>query len=248
MIRFEKVEKVLDGRKVLDGIDLAIPEGRITAIIGVSGGGKSVTIKHMIGLMKPDKGKVWVGEDEISALSNRRLQQVRRRFSLLFQGGALFDSLNVFDNVAFPLRENTPLSEEEIRLQVEQRLTQVNLLAGGNKFPDELSGGMLKRVALARALVTDPEIILLDEPTAGLDPIIENAIHHLICDTYLRSRYTMVFISHAVPEIFHWCHHMVVLHQGRVLAAGPARAIQESDDPAIQQFIHGRLDGPIKVI
>ncbi len=248
IIRFENVEKSLDGRKVLDNLNLEIPANKITAIIGISGGGKSVTLKHMVGLMKPDKGEVWVGDQPLGRLSTRKLNHVRRRFSMLFQEGALFDSLNVTDNVAFPLRETTRLHEEEILRRVELCLQEVNLVGMGNKYPDELSGGMRKRAALARALVTQPEIILLDEPTAGLDPIIENSIHYLICDTFMRTRYTTVFISHAVPAIFDWCHHVVVLHRGRVLASGPSLEIRNSSDPTIKQFISGDLDGPIQVI
>ncbi len=248
IIRFNHVEKTLDGRKVLDNLNLEIPANKITAIIGISGGGKSVTLKHMVGLMKPDQGEVWVGDQPVSKLSGRQLNEVRRRFSMLFQEGALFDSLNVTDNVAFPLREKTRLSEQEILQRVETCLQEVNLAGMGHKFPDELSGGMKKRAALARALVTQPEIILLDEPTAGLDPIIENAIHYLICDTYMRTRYTIVCISHAVPAIFDWCHHVVVLHRGRVLASGPSLDIRHSTDPTIKQFISGALDGPIQVI
>lgn len=247
-IRFVGVEKTLDGRKILDRVDVAIPKGKITAIIGVSGGGKSVTLKHMIGLMRPDRGEVLVDGQDLGRLSTRKLNRVRRRYSMLFQGGALFDSMNVFDNVAFPLRENTDLDEEEIRRRVMLRLKEVNLSGVERKYPDELSGGMMKRAALARALVTDPEIILLDEPTAGLDPIIENAIHHLICDTYMRSRFTMVLISHAVPEIFNWCHHVIALHEGRVLASGPAALVRQSEDPVLRQFIQGDLEGPIRVI
>ncbi|MBF0310184.1 MAG: ATP-binding cassette domain-containing protein [Magnetococcales bacterium] len=247
-IRFQGVHKTLDGRKVLDGIDLEIPEGMITALIGVSGGGKSVTLKHMIGLMRPEQGDILVGGQPVNRLSGRALNAVRQRFGMLFQGGALFDSMDVFANVAFPLREKRELPEVEIGKRVKKSLEEVNLGSMGAKFPDELSGGMMKRAALARALVTRPEIILLDEPTAGLDPIIEHSIHHLICDTFIRSRYTMVIISHAVPEIFNWCHHAVVLHQGRILESGPSLKIRHSEHPVIRQFIHGSLEGPIKVM
>ncbi|NGZ07010.1 MAG: ATP-binding cassette domain-containing protein [Magnetococcales bacterium] len=248
VIRFERVVKILDGRRVLDAVDLAIPANRVTAIIGMSGGGKSVLLKHMVGLMKPDQGTVRVGEERLDAMSGRALRQVRGRFSLLFQGGALFDSLNVYDNVAFPLREKSQLTEEQIRGRVLRCLAEVNLIGMERKFPDELSGGMMKRAALARALVTEPEILLLDEPTAGLDPIIENAIHYLICDTFMRTRYTMVVISHAVPEIFQWCHHVIALHRGKVLYSGPSREVDASPDPVLRQFIRGELDGPIQVI
>ncbi|MBF0154137.1 MAG: ATP-binding cassette domain-containing protein [Magnetococcales bacterium] len=247
-MRFAGVEKTLDGRKVLDRVDLEIPQGKITAIIGVSGGGKSVSLKHMIGLMAPDRGEVFVGEQELGKLSRKELLRVRERFSMLFQSSALFDSMSVFDNVAFPLREKTRLDAETIAHMVHKTLAQVGLSGMDGKFPDELSGGMMKRVALARALVTQPEIILLDEPTAGLDPIIENAIHHLICDTYMRTRYTMVIISHAIPQIFHWCHHVLVLHEGKILESGPSAVVMESRHPVIQQFINGNLTGPIKII
>ena len=247
-IRFKGVDKNFDGRQVLDGIDLEIPAHKITAIIGISGGGKSVTLKHMVGLLKPDRGEVWVDDHELGTISRNQLNTIRQRFSLLFQGGALFDSLNVFDNVAFPLRETTNLTEDEIQGRVGRALKNVNLSGMENKFPDELSGGMQKRTALARALVIQPDIILLDEPTAGLDPIIEKAIHYLICDTFMRTRYTMVIISHAVPAIFDWCHHVIVLHQGKVRASGPSMDIKESRDPVIRQFINGDLDGPIQFI
>ena len=247
-IQFKGIEKTLDGRRVLDGLDLEVPANKITAIIGISGGGKSVTLKHMVGLMKPDKGEVWVDGNELGSISNKQLNTIRKRFSLLFQGGALFDSLNVFDNVAFPLRETTDLPEEDISARVMRALKNVNLSGMEKKFPDELSGGMQKRTALARALVIRPDIILLDEPTAGLDPIIEKAIHYLVCDTFMRTRYTMVIISHAVPAIFDWCHHVIVFHQGKVRASGPSMEIRKSEDPVIKQFINGDLDGPIQFV
>ncbi|MBF0175623.1 MAG: ATP-binding cassette domain-containing protein [Magnetococcales bacterium] len=247
-IRFAGVTKTLDGRKVLDRVDLEIPQGKITAIIGVSGGGKSVSLKHMIGLMAPDAGQVFVGDQELGRLSRKQLLEVRERFSMLFQGSALFDSMSVFDNVAFPLREKTRHGAKSIAKMVHKTLSQVGLSGVDGKFPDELSGGMMKRVALARALVTQPEVILLDEPTAGLDPIIENAIHHLICETYMRTRYTMVIISHAIPQIFNWCHHVLVLHEGKILESGPAIVVMASQHPVIKQFINGSLIGPIKVI
>jgi phospholipid/cholesterol/gamma-HCH transport system ATP-binding protein len=247
-IGFRNVTKVLDGRTVLDRASLQVPEGKITAIIGMSGGGKSVTLKHMVGLMRPDAGEVLVGTQVLHTLSAQELTRTRQRFSMTFQGSALFDSMNVADNVAFPLRERRQLADTVIREQVQRVLQQVNLPDMGHKFPEELSGGMMKRVALARALVTEPDVLLLDEPTAGLDPIIERSIHYLICDTYMRHRYTMVLISHAVPEIFAWCHHVIVLHQGQVLESGPAADVLVSQHPVTRQFIHGELSGPIKVI
>lgn len=247
-IRLQAVTKRLDDRAVLDGITVDIPAGRITALIGISGGGKSVTLKHIVGLMRPDSGAVWVGDQPIHALRGAALNKARWRLSMLFQGGALFDSLTVFDNIAFPLREKTTLSEEEIQQRVRKSLREVLLDGMEAKYPGDLSGGMMKRVAFARALVTQPEILLLDEPTAGLDPIIERSMHYLICDTYMRTRYTMVIISHAVPEIFNWCHHVVVLHNGKVLESGSVSQIRASQHPVLKQFFSGALEGPIKIL
>lgn len=248
IIRLEGVEKTLDGKKVLGGIDLEIPRRRITAIIGLSGAGKSVLLKHMIGLVRPDRGRVRVDGVDISRLGRAELYKVRRRFGMLFQGGALFDSMTVFDNVAFPLREKTGLTEEEIRERVAQRLAQVGLEGACGKYPDELSGGMARRVAFARAMVTDPEIILFDEPTTGLDPIIRNSILNLICHTYHRHCYTMVMISHDIPDIFQWCHHVVVLHGGKVVEAAPTDAVVGSVDPFVRQLIRGDITGPVHLV
>ncbi|TFG60976.1 MAG: ATP-binding cassette domain-containing protein, partial [Deltaproteobacteria bacterium] len=168
VIRLVGVEKTLDGKKVLDGINLDIPRQRITAIIGLSGAGKSVMLKHMIGLLRPERGQVLVDGVDIFRLSRGELYHARRRFGMLFQGGALFDSLTVYENVAFPLQEKTNLGEGEIRERVLTRLAQVGLEEARGKYPDELSGGMKRRVAFARAMVMDPEIILFDEPTTGL--------------------------------------------------------------------------------
>ena len=180
---------------------MEIPNGSIYAIIGRSGAGKSCLLKLLIGLMQPDAGEVWVDDTEISRLRGRALNAVRTRFSMLFQGGALFDSLSVYDNVAFPLREKTRLRETIIREKVHARLTQVGLAGVDEKFPAELSGGMRKRVAMARALVSEPELLLFDEPTTGLDPIRVNAIHQLIHDLHEMLHFTAVIVSHEIPEI-----------------------------------------------
>lgn len=247
-IRLVDVEKTLDGKKVLDGVTLDIPRQRITAIIGLSGAGKSVMLKHMIGLIRPDRGQVLVDGVDIGRLSRKDLFQVRSRFGMLFQGGALFDSLTVYDNVAFPLREKVRQGEKQIRERVLSRLAQVGLDGAQGKYPDELSGGMVRRVAFARAMVTDPEIILFDEPTTGLDPIIRNSILNLICHTYHQHGFTMVMISHDIPEIFHWSHYLVVLHDGKVVEAAPTAEVVRSINPFVQQLIRGDITGPVHLM
>jgi phospholipid/cholesterol/gamma-HCH transport system ATP-binding protein len=242
------VDKVMDGKKVLDNIDLDIPRSRITAIIGLSGAGKSVMLKHMIGLLKPDRGQVLLDGVDLCTLSREELYKTRGRFGMLFQSGALFDSLDVFENVAFPLREKTKLGEEQIRERVQVFLRKVGLEGAGGKFPDELSGGMIRRVALARAMVMDPEIILFDEPTTGLDPIIRNSVLNLICRTFQDHKFTMVMISHDIPDIFHWCHHVVVVHDGRVIEAGPPEAVRISGNPFVRQLVEGDIHGPVQLM
>jgi len=248
IIRLVNVEKTLDGKKVLDGVNLDVPRRRITAVIGLSGAGKSVMLKHMIGLIRPERGQVLVDGVDIGRLSREELYRVRRRFGMLFQGGALFDSLSVFENVAFPLREKTGLGEGEIRERVHQRLAQVGLEEAQGKFPDELSGGMVRRVALARAMVTDPEIILFDEPTTGLDPIIRNSILNLICHTFHQHGFTMVMISHDIPEIFLWSHYVVVLHDGKVVQSDRTEKVTRSANPFVQQLIRGDITGPVHLM
>jgi phospholipid/cholesterol/gamma-HCH transport system ATP-binding protein len=247
-IRLVNLVKTLDGKTVLDGVNLEIPRQRITAVIGLSGAGKSVMLKHMIGLEKPDEGQVFVDGVELTRLSKRELYRIRQRFGMLFQGGALFDSLNVFENVAFPLREKGGAGEDGIRERVVQLLAQVGLNGAGEKYPDELSGGMVRRVALARAMVMDPEILLLDEPTTGLDPIIRTSILSLICHTYHKHCFTMVMISHDIPDIFCWSHHVVVLHDGKVVVSAPSDEVFHSSDPFVQQLLRGDIAGPVHLM
>lgn len=247
ILRLEGVEKTFEGKKALDGVTLDIPRQRITAIIGLSGSGKSVMIKHMIGLLRPDRGSVTVDGVDINRLSKKELYEIRKRFGMLFQSGALFDSLNVFDNVAFPLREKTKIGEEEIREKVLGILRSVGLEGASEKYPDEVSGGMLRRVALARAIITDPEILLFDEPTTGLDPIIRNSILSLICRTYNEHRFTMVMVSHDIPDIFHWCHHVVVAHKGKIVEVGSPEEVRNSTNPLVRQLVDGAVSGPIQL-
>ncbi len=237
MIKLVGVEKTLGGQPVLRGVDLDIPAGKLTTIIGGSGGGKSVLLKHVIGLMQPDRGEVWVDGIEISRLKGRALNDVRKKFAMLFQGAALFDSLTVFENVAFPLREKLRLAETEVVRRVEEKLEQVGLSGMGHKFPAELSGGMKKRVGLARALVMEPEIILFDEPTTGLDPLMANTIHDLIVGMHRTFGFTAVMVSHEIPEIFLISDWVAMLKDGKIAAMAPSADFQKTTDPAIREFI-----------
>ena len=248
MITLRNVHKSFGSQKVLNGLDLDIPDGKITAIIGPSGEGKSVLLKHLIGLLQPDSGTVEVDGESIIALRRSELNRIREKFGMLFQNVALFDSMTVFENVAFPLEEKTALSKEEIRCRVLSALEDVGLKNVENKFPDELSGGMKKRVGLARAVVLNPRIILFDEPTTGLDPIIKRTIHQLIKDTHAKFGFTAVIVSHEIPEIFDVAQHVAMLFRGKILQFGTSDDIKNSTDPAISQFISGSLDGPIQMV
>lgn len=248
MITLRNVHKSFGLQKVLDGLDLDIPEGKITAIIGPSGEGKSVLLKHLIGLLQPNEGTVEVDGESIVNLRRSELNRIREKFGMLFQNVALFDSMTVFENVAFPLEEKTPFSKEEIRGKVLAALEDVGLKNIENKFPDELSGGMKKRVGLARAVVLNPKIILFDEPTTGLDPIIKRAIHQLIKETHAKFGFTAVIVSHDIPEIFDVAQNVAMLFRGKILQHGTPDDIIGSDHPAIRQFISGSLDGPIQMV
>jgi phospholipid/cholesterol/gamma-HCH transport system ATP-binding protein len=237
MIKLVGVEKTLGGQRVLRGVDLEIPPGKLTTIIGKSGEGKSVLLKHIIGLLQPDRGQVWVDGIELSRLKGRALNEVRKQFAMLFQSAALFDSLSVFENVAFPLREKLSLSNAEITTRVEEKLEQVGLSGMGHKFPAELSGGMKKRTGLARALVMEPEIVLFDEPTTGLDPLMAKTIHDLIVSTQRKFGFTGVMVSHQIPEIFSISDWVAMLKDGRIALMAPAREFQRTQDPEIREFI-----------
>ncbi|MDD5558088.1 ABC transporter ATP-binding protein [Candidatus Methylomirabilis sp.] len=243
MIQIIDLYKSFAQQQVLRGVNLTIPKGQVTAIIGRSGGGKSVLLKHLIGLMRPDSGQVLVDGTDLGRLRGKALDLVREKFGVLFQGGALFDSLTVFDNVAFPLREKTKLSEGEIARRSMQRLEAVGLADMAHKYPAELSGGMRKRAALARALVHDPEIILFDEPTTGLDPILLNSIHRLILDAHKRFGFTAVVVSHEIPEIFDIAKTVAMLHDGVIVEHSSPEVIMASANPVVRQFITGAGNG-----
>ena len=242
MIKVAGLQKSFHGQPVLRGLDLEVPDGSITIIIGRSGGGKSVFLKHLLGLLRPDSGRIEVGGVDLAGLSNRALDQVRSRYGVVFQGGALFDSMTCRENVAFPLRERSRLSRRDIAGRVTTALERVGLATIGDKYPEEVSGGMRKRVAIARALVIEPEIIFFDEPTTGLDPVLVNTIHGLIVELHRQSRFTAVMVSHEIPEIFDIADQVGMLHDGRIVEIGPPRAVQQSPNPIVQRFIRGEPD------
>jgi phospholipid/cholesterol/gamma-HCH transport system ATP-binding protein len=242
MIKVEGLTKSFGRQAVLRELDLEVATGTITIIIGRSGGGKSVFLKHLIGLLQPDAGRITVDGVEITRLHGRALDEVRRTYGVVFQGGALFDSMSCWDNVAFPLREKSRTPRDELTKRVQAALAQVGLEGVGAKYPAEISGGMRKRVAIARALVTEPEIIFFDEPTTGLDPVLVNTIHHLILDLHRRYRFTAVVVSHEIPEIFEIADTVAMLHEGRIVEIGPPAVIQASANPVVQRFIRGEPD------
>jgi phospholipid/cholesterol/gamma-HCH transport system ATP-binding protein len=243
MIQVIDLYKSFNGQMVLDGINLTIPTARITVVIGKSGVGKSVLLKHLIGLLKPDRGRILVDGVDIATLRGRDLRDFKKHFAVLFQGGALFDSLDVFENIAFPLREKTRLAEAEIAGRVRLRLEQMHLSPEvETKFPDELSGGMKKRVALARAMIQEPEIILFDEPVTGLDPPMTNTVFHLIQKTHRESGYTALLVAHDIPEVFTIADQVAMLHQGRIVACGTPEEIRAHPDPVVQSFLKGEID------
>lgn len=237
VIRIVDLHKKFDHQKVLDGIDLEIERGKITVIIGKSGGGKSVLMKHLIGLLKPDRGEIWIDGSDITKLNERELNEVRKKFGMLFQEAALFDSMNVIDNVAFPLREHRKLSEKEIVQKAEERLRHVGLSGFNDKMPSELSGGMRKRVGLARALILDPGIILFDEPTSALDPVISLTILDLIKETQERLQKTYVVISHDILGMFRIAHKVAMLYNGKIIEFGTPYDIKRSTKEATQEFL-----------
>ncbi len=239
MIEVIDLHSTLGKQKVLDGVSLKIEKGEILALIGKSGVGKSVFLKHVVALMKGEKGKVLIDGEDITTARGRKLEALRSRIGFLFQGGALFDSLTLFDNVAFPLREKTKMDEKEIREKVLYELELVGLKGMEHKYPAELSGGMRKRAALARCMVTTPEIMLFDEPTTGLDPITAHSINELIQNTHDRVCFTGIVVSHEIPDIFFLVDKVAMLHEGKVVAFGTPLDILRATHPIVRQFITG---------
>lgn len=248
MIKVVDLHKTFGGQRVLRGVNLELVRGKITTIIGGSGSGKTVLLKHLNALLLPDRGSVWVDGTDITKLGANALNNMRQKFGVLFQGAALLDSMTIYDNVAFPLREKTTLTENEIRRKVEERLEQVGLAGMGYKYPAEVSGGMKKRSGLARALVTQPEIILFDEPTTGLDPLLGKSIHELIRKMHLTFGFTGVIVSHDIPEVFRISDRVAMLANGIIEEVGPTEDFALSKNPVVRQFLEGEIEGPMAVL
>ena len=238
-VQFKNVFKRFGANPVLKGVNLRIFKGEITTIIGKSGIGKTVLLKHIIGLLEPDSGEIWLNGRPLNAMRKSEKIRLWKKFSYMFQDGALFDSLTVYKNIAFPLEQGAKVPRSEIKMRVKAKIQLLDLCGAENKYPGELSGGMKRRVAMARALVTDPEVVLFDEPTAGLDPIRKNAIHSMIADYQNKFRFTAVLISHEIPDIFFFSQRIAMLDDGRIRFEGSPEEIRQSDDPIVRQFIKG---------
>ena len=239
MIRVENLWKSFGNQEVLRGVSFEVQAGEFVALVGSSGGGKSLLLKLLVSLLKPDNGRIWISGKDVAASSGKELESLRSRIGFVFQGGALFDSMTVYDNVAFPLREKTSLSEKDIYRKVMRELELVGLRDAARKYPAQLSGGMLKRVALARALVRDPEIVLFDEPTTGLDPVVSRAVLELFDLVHQRLQLTGILVSHEIPRIFQIVQKVAMIHEGRIVAVESPGRFCASPDPVIQQFVNG---------
>jgi phospholipid/cholesterol/gamma-HCH transport system ATP-binding protein len=238
MIQVVDLHKTFGANKVLTGINVTIPEGSTCVILGGSGSGKTVLMKHMIGLLKPDSGQVIVDGEDLVPLGDAEIERVRRKFGMVFQAAALFDSMNVFENVAFPLREHTKKSEEEMRAIVRSKLEVVGLPRSvEDKFPADLSGGMRKRVGLARAVVMEPKIVLYDEPTTGLDPITTDYVDEMILAAQARLKVTSVVISHDIASAFNVGNYIAFLSKGLIIEFGPPEQLRESEHPVVKNFL-----------
>ncbi len=245
VIECEGVKKSFGGTKVLDGITCTIPGDLITVIMGPSGTGKSVLLRHFVGLLQPDAGDVRVNGKSVPRLDEEQLLELRRGMGMLFQDGALFSSMNLFDNVAFPLRQHTKKSEKEVREVVMTRLKEVGLAGAEKKMPNELSGGMRKRAGFARALVMEPKILLFDEPDSGLDPVRTALLCELIKEIQRKYNATAIIISHDTKAVFEVADHVILLHGGKVVDEGPKDEIKNSAKDFTNQFIRGAIHGPL---
>jgi len=248
IIKFERVTKSFDGNVVLDNLNLDIFKGETLVVIGRSGCGKSVLLKHMLGLLRPDSGSIYFMGEDITKFNRKKLFQMRMHFGMLFQSAALFDSMTVGENVALPLRKHTDLSDEEIEEIVEEKLRLVGLTDVVDKHPAELSGGMKKRVGLARAVVMNPDVVLYDEPTTGLDPIMADVINELINRLKNELEITSVVVTHDIKSAYKVADRMAMLHEGGIIYEATPGEVERTDNEVVKQFIEGRAKGPIKAL
>ncbi|MGE0815864.1 MAG: ABC transporter ATP-binding protein [Vicinamibacterales bacterium] len=242
-VELRHVSKAFGTRRVLDDVSLAVPRGRAVCILGRSGTGKSVMLKHIVGLVRPDEGRVLVEGEDLGGLTGQALSRVRTRIGLLFQNGALFDSFSVGENVAFPMRRHTRATDAEIRARAQHLLAEVRLERDYDTMPANLSGGMRKRAGLARALALDPAIVLADEPSAGLDPVTAAEIDRLLVDLNERRGTTLIVVTHNIPSARTIGDELVFLHEGRILAQGDAAAVERSDSPLVREFMRSEGAG-----
>ncbi len=245
MIKILELSKAFRDNHVLQGVDLEIQEGESMVVIGGSGSGKSVLIKHIIGILRPDKGRIYVTGEDITQMNEQDLNRVRKKFGMLFQASALFDSLSVWENVGFGLKQHTDLSDQEIREKATEKLAMVGLYNVEDLRPSELSGGMQKRVGLARAIALEPQILLYDEPTTGLDPINADMINNLIIDMREKLNVTSVAITHDMVSAYKIADRIAMLYKGKILQIGTPKEIQDTENPYVRQFISGSAVGPI---
>jgi phospholipid/cholesterol/gamma-HCH transport system ATP-binding protein len=244
-ISIKGLTKSFGPQTVLEDITCDIPKGKITLMLGPSGTGKSVFLKHLVGLLKPDRGEIWIGDKNVPALNEKELYEVRRKFGVLFQDGALFGSMNIYDNVAFPLREHTKKKEGDIKSIVEEKLHMVGLTGAEHKLPGEISGGMKKRAGLARALVLDPEIVLFDEPDSGLDPVRTAFLNELTMDLNNQLKATFIVVTHDIATAKQVADFIGMLYRRNLVKFGPAKEMFTSDIPVVRQFLAGDTEGPI---
>lgn len=237
LIEFKNVHKSFGDNEVLKGVDLTIHGGQITTIIGKSGIGKSVLLKHIIGLLVPDRGQILFNGRPLDQMDPAERKAMKTRCSYMFQGTALFDSMTVYDNIALPLKERGRLKPAVIRQRVQAKMAQLDIAGIESDYPSQLSGGMKKRVAMARALITEPEIVLFDEPTTGLDPIRKNAAHQMISDYQVRFGFTAVMVSHDIPDVFYISQRIAMLDEGRIIFQGSCKEIQAAAHPMVRAFI-----------
>ena len=248
MIQIRSLTKAFKGQRVLDGLSIDVPDGKITVVIGPSGTGKSVLLKHILGLIKPDSGSILIDGADITAMDDLALNGVRKQFGVCFQDAALFYSMSVGENVGFPFVIHTEFDRERIDHEVEALLTEVGLAGIEAKMPSQISGGMRKRVGLARALAMRPRFILFDEPTTGLDPVMSNAISKLIRQVHDRTCATSLVISHDIEGAYSIADNMAMIYRGGIVFEGTPDDFRGADDPLVQQFVNGLVEGPINPI